>query len=112
MPYVIYNKDSSAIVEVTRYRPYKVTSSYKSMAAAKAALTRMSKKYWTDTAEKSTYDMRKDPQFAYGIAEGDYYYANIEKQVERVNMMTGKKYWESVNTPRYCSPSSEAYWSM
>ena len=105
---MIYNKKTSAIVEVTRYRPYKVTSSYKSMSAAKAALTRMSKKYMEDF---SKYCITKDPQFIYGIAESEYYYANIEQQVERVNMMTGKKYWESVNTPRYCSPSSEAYWS-
>ena len=110
MSYVIYSKKTSAIVEVTRYRPYKVTSSYKSMAAAKAALTRMSNKYFKDSG--ADYALDKDPQFAYGIAEVDYYHANIEKQVERVNMMTGKKYYESVNTPRYCSPSSEAYWSM
>jgi hypothetical protein len=112
MSYVIYNKSTSAIVEVTRYRPYKVTSSYKTMAAAKAALTRMSKQYWKESVAKDSYNIQKDPQFVYGIAEIEYYYANIEKQVERVNMMTGKKYMESVNTPRYCSPSSEAYWSM
>lgn len=39
------------------------------------------------------------------------YYENIEKMVERVNMMSGQTYMESVNTPNYCSPSSEAYWS-
>jgi hypothetical protein len=27
-------------------------------------------------------------------------------------MMNGKKFMESVNTPYYCSPSSETYWSM
>ena len=32
--------------------------------------------------------------------------------VERVNMMSGKSYTERFDTPRYCSPSSEAYWSM
>ena len=30
----------------------------------------------------------------------------------RVNMMTKKKYRESVTTPLSCSPSSETYWSM
>ena len=29
-----------------------------------------------------------------------------------VNMMGGGKYMERFDTPRYCSPSSEAYWSM
>ena len=32
--------------------------------------------------------------------------------VTRVNMMGGKEYEERYDTPRYCSPSSEAYWSM
>ncbi len=35
-----------------------------------------------------------------------------ETMVERVNMMGGAKYMERFDTPRYCSPSSEAYWSM
>ena len=30
----------------------------------------------------------------------------------KTNMMSGKEYIEAVGTPRYCSPSSEAYWSM
>ncbi|CAB4138230.1 hypothetical protein UFOVP328_423 [uncultured Caudovirales phage] len=35
-----------------------------------------------------------------------------EDMVERVNLMTGKTYMEHRDTPRFCSPSSEAYWSM
>ncbi len=35
-----------------------------------------------------------------------------ETMVERVNMMGGARYMERFDTPRYCSPSSEAYWSM
>jgi hypothetical protein len=32
--------------------------------------------------------------------------------VERVNILSGQRYTERFDTPRYCSPSSEAYWSM
>ncbi len=32
--------------------------------------------------------------------------------VTRTNLMGGKEYTERFDTPRYCSPSSEAYWSM
>jgi hypothetical protein len=39
-------------------------------------------------------------------------YSMVEPMVERKNMMTGKKYMESINTPGYMSPASEAYWSM
>ena len=35
-----------------------------------------------------------------------------ETMVTRTNMMGGKEYTERYDTPRYCSPSSEAYWSM
>ena len=35
-----------------------------------------------------------------------------ETYVKRTNMMGGKEYTERYDTPRYCSPSSEAYWSM
>jgi len=35
-----------------------------------------------------------------------------ETWVTRKNMMSGREYQERYDTPRYCSPSSEAYWSM
>jgi hypothetical protein len=34
------------------------------------------------------------------------------RMVERTNLMSGKTYQEDVNTPYFCSPSSETYWSM
>jgi len=35
-----------------------------------------------------------------------------ETFVTRTNLMGGKEYQERYDTPRFCSPSSEAYWSM
>jgi len=32
--------------------------------------------------------------------------------VTRTNLMGGAEYQERYDTPRFCSPSSEAYWSM
>ena len=32
--------------------------------------------------------------------------------VTRKNMMSGKEYQERFDTPHFCSPSSETYWSM
>jgi hypothetical protein len=32
--------------------------------------------------------------------------------VTRQNLMSGLEYQEPADTPNYCSPSSEAYWSM
>jgi hypothetical protein len=112
--YVIYREDTTAIVEVTRYRPYKVTSSYKGMRAAKAALTRMSKEYAKDL---SKYCISKDPQFIYGIAEINHYYDRIEKQVTRTGVTPGSgkevTITMSVNeVGGVCDPFTERYWSM
>ena len=32
--------------------------------------------------------------------------------VEKTNMMGGAKFMERYDTPYYCSPASESYWSM
>lgn len=80
--------------------------SYKTMAAAKAGLTRIAK------AEGL---LQTDPNhafFRYAIAETGYFHNNIEKSRTVKNMMNNKEFIESVNTPGYMSPRSEAYWSM
>ena len=34
------------------------------------------------------------------------------RQVTRKNLMSGQEFQEDVNTPYFCSPASESYWSM
>ena len=114
MSYVIYRKDNTAIVEVTRYRPYRVTRSYKSLAAAKAALTRLSKAAQQDL---SKYNIDNDPQFIYDIAEVGHYRKNIEKQVTRTGIApgTGKEITLTMSINQVgsaCDPFTERYWSM
>jgi hypothetical protein len=92
MSYVVYNLSSTKIVGS------RSTKHWKSEAAAKAHLTRMG---------KMGYDVTQ-----YAVAETSFYYANLEKTVTRVNLMSGQEYQERANTPYYCSPSSESYWSM
>lgn len=36
----------------------------------------------------------------------------FETYVTKTNMMSGEKFVERYDTPYYCSPSSESYWSM
>ena len=81
--------------------------SYKTRPAAKAALTRMSKHHRANMLETVN-----DPLYRYGIAEVGVFHSTIEKTHTRKNMMSGVEYTETVNTPAYCSPSSESYWSM
>jgi hypothetical protein len=86
MGYVIYNTATTAI------RRGKV---YKTMAAARAAITRQN----LDTSK-------------WNIAEEVMFAQFVSKKVVRVNLMTGKEYEEDVNTPLCCSPASETYWSQ
>lgn len=81
--------------------------SYKTMAAAKAGLTRI---------KKAENLLPTDPNYAdfrYAISETNLFHTVVEKQVKKKNMMDPtKEFMEPVNTPHYCSPSSETYWSM
>jgi len=84
--------------------------SYKTMPAAKAALTRMSKRHRADML-----DSVNDPQFRFGIADAEYFHTNLEKKRTVYSIMDQAKerpIVETVNTPGYMSPSSESYWSM
>lgn len=91
MAYVIYNVKTTRLLNKNNYATER---------AAKAGLTRAAKA--DNTMIKSDY----------AISEVCEFYDSIEKSVERKNMLSGKTYMERVNTPSYCSPSSEAYWSM
>ena len=99
MAYVIYNNETTKLLGGS-------SKSYKTMGAAKAAISRLRK-----TVPVSDLNTDNDPLFVYAIAEINYFYKHIEHTVERVNLMSGKTFRESVNTPYHCSPSSESYWS-
>lgn len=47
----------------------------------------------------------------YNKADG-YRFNIVETMVTRQNAITGKEYQERYDTPSFCSPSSESYWSM
>lgn len=95
MSYVVYEVESTRLVSEKRYGK----THFASEAAAKAARTRLIKK------GKYTEEQLR-------VQDAQAYKMFIEETVERVNLMSGKTYRESVNTPLCCSPSSETYWSM
>ena len=109
--YYIYEKTSTLIMGKMDQRTGEVrpdhSKSYKTMSAAQAALTRMSKRYRADLLETVN-----DPQYRFGVAEANYFHTTIEKSRTVKNMMNGAAIVETVNTPGYMSPRSEAYWSM
>jgi hypothetical protein len=72
------------------------TRAYKTFGAARATRTRLCRKQGWGVDQLSIVDTK----------------LYKPKMVERTNIMTGKKFEEDVNTPRFCSPSSESFWSM
>lgn len=95
MSYVVYEVESTRRCRNPRTRK----EFYPTERAAKAARTRLSK-------------TRVYADVELAVAETEHYEANIAKMVERINLMSGKPYMESINTPLSCSPASETYWSM
>ena len=100
--YIIGKPDSNGVARPDHRQ------SYKTMAAAKAGVTRIAK------AEGLLLTDPNHAQYRYGIAEADYFHSTIEKRVKRTVLagFGGKEYLEPVNTPAYMSPASESYWSM
>jgi hypothetical protein len=109
--YYIYEKTSTLIMGKMDQRTGEVRpdhrKAYKTMSAAQAALTRMSKRYRADLKETVN-----DPVYRYGIAEAAYFHSSIERSRTVENLINGVEFSEPVNTPNYMSPRSEAYWSM
>jgi len=125
--FYIYNKATSRIESNPTRGKHYLKAEYKTMAAAKAAMTRMHKKFEAKRFEllASKYSFERDskeaqaensPLYKCGIAEADYYHDNIEKTVTKTGICpgTGKKitHTASINEPHYMSPLSESYWSM
>lgn len=94
MAFVLYEKETTQIFPRTPYNNYHDTEK-----GAKAAATRLIKN-------------RPELEGKLSIAEAKDFHEHIEQQVYRTNLMSGKRYLEPYNTPSYCSPSSESYWSM
>lgn len=79
-------------------KAYWTKQSYPTERGAKIACTKMSK------AAGNTSQWK--------VMSRAEYDAKPVKMVERVNLMSGVKYMEAEDTPNFCSPASEAYWSM
>ena len=72
---------------------------FPTLAAAKSHMTRL---------------IKSGKFAAEDIAVTDYrnFHDNIEQIVQRTHLLNGAPIFERINTPYYCSPSSETYWSM
>jgi hypothetical protein len=131
MQYIIYRTDTTEIVSEKQYSYG--GQIHKTEGHAKASLTRIKKKFaegFKNQKPFSTFRFEglglhengKTGRLAEGeltgemvemkIVDLDTYRKSIEAQEEVTNMMTGKKFKQSVNTPSFMSPACESYWSM
>ena len=131
MQYIIYRTDTTEIVSEKQYSYG--GQIHKTEGHAKASLKRIKKKFAEGFKNQKPYstfrfeglglhENGKTGRLAEGeltgemvemkIVDLDTYRKSIEAQEEVTNMMTGKKFKQSVNTPSFMSPSSESYWSM
>ena len=129
--FVIYRTDTTEIVSEKRYE-YS-GQIHKTEGHAKASLTRIKKKFAEGFANRKPfstfrfeglglYENGKTGRQREGELTGEMvemkivdletYRNEIEAQEEVTNMMTGKKFKQSVNTPSFMSPACESYWSM
>ena len=67
-----------------------------------------------DYDRKSKEDMEREISALYPTYKkrDGYLFNVVETYVTKTNLMGGKEFTERYDTPYYCSPSSESYWSM
>lgn len=69
-------------------------------------------KYDYDRADRAAMEREIAALYPTYKQRDGYRFEIHETYVLRKNMMGGAEYQERYDTPRHCSPSSEAYWSM
>lgn len=105
MSYVIFHKDTTCYLHIFRNRYWQQANFYKTERAAKAGLTHAVK--WSN-AKPSRTPINPDD---YRILPSDQFRL-IEKFETKHNLLSGKEFTQSVNTPAGCDPSTETYHCM
>lgn len=98
MAYVIYDTETTRLVKSKAGKEW-----FKTAGIAKKVLAGL-------LADKY-YSRSMKPAEMYAVMDSKAYYESVEETKLVKNLMTGKEVRISVNTPRVCDPSSEAYWS-
>lgn len=108
MSFVIFNKDTTRYLRIFRNRSWRDADFYATERAAKAGLTRAVKRSLRKSAGDDSVSLNIDD---YSILTADQF-ALIEKTEIKTNLISGKQFTQSVNTPACCDPSTETYHSM
>ena len=135
MAYVIYNKETTRFLTRKIFKTEGAAKAHLTRTAKKAArkveVSNLYKRFdtpemkWSEIFEaliaegctkREAYNASREVEEFnrddFAIADSVDFHNNIEKEVTRVNLMSKKEFKERINTPHYCSPASESYWSM
>lgn len=69
-------------------------------------------KYDYDRKDRASMEREVKELYPTYKTKDGYIFNIVETMVTRTNVMSGKTFQERYDTPYYCSPSSESYWSM
>ena len=109
MNFVIYNLKTFALLSSREAQ----RSSYETIGAAKAAITRVAKS--SEMGRQRTASLKNFKAEEWAIVDRDEFYASIcpkPKMITVINLMSGKPIQIPEGAPRCCDPSSELYWAM
>ena len=101
MSFVVYHKETTIIPRLKKSGYWSYHEWFTTIPSAKGALTR---------AENE--GRLQHPKDQYAIAETNDFFDNIEKQVTRKNLISGKEFVIDINCPPHLDPSTETYWSL
>ena len=106
MKFTVYNIATTEVLRVnTPYANMMKDAIYDSMEPATRAMNKANKE-----AGKTLFAVCNSDEWS--SVSNNYDSDGNIKMVERVNLMSGKKFMEPINTPNSCSAASETYWSM
>jgi hypothetical protein len=69
-------------------------------------------KYDYDRKDRASMEREVKELYPTYNAKDGYKFNIVETFVTKRNALSGKEFQERYDTPYYCSPSSESYWSM
>lgn len=106
--FVIVNKETGLLVKAADLCTTAFDSKLAAATSLRAKVKRMQKSNARDEARGCT---RWLEHFNYEVMSFAQYQSEYPQTKVVRNMMTGAEVTIGVNTPSYCDPSSEAYWS-
>ena len=113
MTYVILDPETWILND--RYQTFKTVGAAKRSLTAKIKKAQKVRDYYIEQYGEDRLSLSENgdlERIKRSVVMSFEEFDKKEPMVIRKNLRTGKTFIEKLNTPHYCSPSSETYWSM